>query len=134
MLIVPSEQSLILPHDASEVHCVTQSLASPKPLLASNLTIMANGIQNLGTLRQYLNGRRLQRGQFINKTTGEAFEALVVTESDGSHTFVGFSSKMGVLPTSEIVAGADSLQVVQLESGYHCLCRPGNNSWEDIVL
>lgn len=76
----------------------------------------------------------MQKGNFVNKETGETFSSLIFTDAEGSRTFVSFSSNLGELSGSEIVSRKDSLQVVELESGSYKLCNMGENSWEDINL
>lgn len=73
------------------------------------------------------------KGQFKN-AEGEEFSSLVFENGAGDRTFVGFSSNLGELSSSEIVTKKNSLQVVQLESGSYKLCNQGVNSWEEISL
>lgn len=74
-------------------------------------------------------------------SAGEQFTAKSVVFTDPSNPdnqtnkcFVGFSRNLGELTTSEIVARKNELQVVQLESGSHILCKKGANAWEDFEL
>ena len=64
---------------------------------------------------------------------GKKFKKLCFTSGDNK-TYVGFSTKLGELPSQEIVAQKDSLQVVTLDSGNHYLCKAGESSWESIDL
>lgn len=83
---------------------------------------------------------RMQVGSFSapDNETGEIrnFKSCIFTDpNDASKkTFVSFSSKMGELSPSEIVARKDELQVIELESGTFKLCPMGENAWEDVLL
>lgn len=52
----------------------------------------------------------------------------------GERTYVGFSSKLGVLSAKEIAARKNNLQVVQLETGGYRLCNQGDSNWEEVEL
>lgn len=93
------------------------------------------GIKNSWSLLAFARMKgKMQVGNFVNKETGEAFKSTIFTDTDGNRCFVAFSSKLGELSPSEIVAQKDNLQVVQLESGNYSLCRKGENTWEDVAL
>ena len=93
------------------------------------------GIRNSWSLMSFARMKgKPQRGEFINKTTGEKFASVIFTDNEGNRTFVAFSSKLGELTVPQIVAQKDKLQVVELESGNYSLCRQGENTWEDINL
>lgn len=64
------------------------------------------------------------------------FKSLIFVnpEDNKVNCFVGFSSKLGELSDSEIVARKDELQVVELESGSYKLCEQGQNAWNDLEL
>lgn len=96
---------------------------------------MNQGINNSWSLLAFKaeNGR-MQVGNFANKETGEVFKSCIFTKPDGTRTFVGFSSKLGELSPSEIVARKNELQVVELASGNYYLCAVGDGSWEDVAL
>ena len=70
---------------------------------------------------------------FVNSDTGEAFKSCMFTDNEGNRTIVNFSSKLGELTPSEIVAQKSDLQVVELESGTYKLCKSGS-TWEDVDL
>ena len=82
----------------------------------------------------------MQVGAFktVDEETGEVknFKSCIFTDPQDTNnkTFVAFSSKLGELTPAEIAAQKDSLQVVQLESGNYSLCKPGENSWQDVDL
>lgn len=76
---------------------------------------------------------KMQLGSFKNQA-GENFKSCIFTDNEGNKQFVGFSSHLGELSASEIVAMKDQLQVVTLDSGSHILCKQGQNTWEDIDL
>ena len=62
---------------------------------------------------------------FTNKETNEQFKSLVFTDKNGNVEIVNFSSNLGELTPAEIKAQRASLQVVEMESGTHMLCRKG---------
>lgn len=102
-------------------------------------TIMADahnvGIKNSWSLLAFARMKgKMQVGSFVNKETGETFKSTIFTNDAGERCFVAFSSKLGELSPSEIVAQKDKLQVVELESGNYSLCRQGENTWEDVAL
>lgn len=93
------------------------------------------GIRNSWSLLSFARMKgKMQRGEFVNKETGESFASCIFTDPEGNRTFVAFSSKLGPLSAAEIVAKKAELQVVELESGHYSLCRQGENTWEDINL
>lgn len=65
---------------------------------------------------------KMQIGEFINSKTQEHFKSCIFTK-DSTHTFVAFSSKLGVLTSKEITERKYSLIVVQLDSGIYSLCE-----------
>ena len=78
---------------------------------------------------------KMQVGEFTDKETGKTFKACVFTKpSDGTRTFVTFSSSLGELPPQEIVAMKDDLIVEQYEDGNYSLCKKGTNNLEDVIL
>lgn len=77
---------------------------------------------------------KMQVGNFTNKDTGEQFKSCIFTKADGTRTFVSFSSNLGELTPREIAAMKNELQVVELDSGSHKLCRQGQEAWEDVDL
>lgn len=87
------------------------------------------------TLREFvnINGPKIKLGNFTNKDTKEQYKALMIG-SEGNWTQVSFSSNLGVLTAAEIVASANTLRVVLLDSGNYKLCTASENAWEDIVL
>lgn len=92
-------------------------------------------IVNSYSLVAFAANNRVQRGTFTNKETGESFESLIFTnKTNGDRTFVSFSSNLGVLSNAELSAQKHELQVVELDSGSHKLCRKGQEAWEDVVL
>jgi hypothetical protein len=78
---------------------------------------------------------KMQVGDFKDRKTGAIFKACVFTmPSDGTRTFVAFSSSLGELTPKEITAQKDELYVAQLKSGNYSLYKKKNNDWEDVVL
>lgn len=93
------------------------------------------GIKNSWSLLSFAKMKgKMQIGEFSNSETGEKFKSCIFTDADNNRCFVGFSSKLGELTPAEIVASKDTLQVVELESGYYALCQQGQNSWQDVQL
>lgn len=88
-------------------------------------------------------GPKCQIAPFTNKATGENFKSIVLTNNNGEQTLVNFSSKLGELTGSELVAQKRDLQVIQFpdttdestgEIKHHfCLCKQGS-TWEDVDL
>ena len=77
---------------------------------------------------------RMKRGTFTYN--GEQFQSLIFPDSpnkpEGSSVlFLSFSSKLGELSHSELVARRNELQVVELNSGTFKLCAQGEGAWED---
>ena len=107
---------------------INQNLTMLRSIVTTTMATIAAST----TLVSFLNGASLKRGKFTNSATGESFESLIKVAPEGN-TFIGFSSKMGPISNAEIKAEKDTLLVVTLDSGYHCLCRPGENSWEDVL-
>jgi hypothetical protein len=96
---------------------------------------MANvGIKQAWSLLEFakLNGK-MQIGQFADKETGEVFKSCIFTKDTGARCFVSFSSNLGELTSTQIVAQKEDLRVVELNSGIFKLCK-NNNSWEDVDL
>ena len=77
---------------------------------------------------------KLSVGPCVNHETAEVFQVCAFTNSEGTRTFVSFSSKLGELTPREIAERQHSLQVVQLESGNYKLCAQSESSWQDIEL
>ena len=72
---------------------------------------------------------------FTNKETGENFKSLVFTnERSGEVEIVNFSANLGELTPSEIKTQRADLQVVEMESGTHILCRKGHMPEGEEVL
>lgn len=95
-----------------------------------------SGIKNSWSLIAFAKAHgRMQVGNFVNSESNEAFKSCIFTNpSDGSKSFVAFSSNLGELTPSEIASMKDDLQVVELESGNYKLCKAGNSSWQDVDL
>ena len=77
---------------------------------------------------------KMQVGTFIHKETKEVFKSCIFTASDGTKTYVAFSSKMGELTPKEIALRKDSLRVAQLESGNYSLYEDPEKNWQDVDL
>lgn len=77
---------------------------------------------------------KMQIGNFTNGETGEQFKSCIFTKADGTRTFVSFSQNLGELTPREIAAMKNELQVVELDSGSHKLCKQGQEAWEDVAL
>ena len=92
------------------------------------------GIKNSWSLIAFARMKgRMRVAPFVNKETGESFKSCMFTNENGEHTVVNFSSNLGELSPSEIVAQKADLQVVELESGSYKLCKSGS-TWEDVEL
>lgn len=102
----------------------------------ANMPLPNQGIKESWSLIAFAKSHgKMQVGEFANKETGEVFKSCIFTNpTDNSRTFVAFSSKLGEMTPSEIVAAKDDLQVVQLESGNYSLCKQGSNAWQDVDL
>lgn len=102
----------------------------------ANMPLPNQGIKESWSLIAFAKSHgKMQVGEFANKETGEVFKSCIFTNpTDNSRTFVAFSSKLGEMTPSEIVAAKDELQVVQLESGNYSLCKQGSNAWQDVDL
>lgn len=103
----------------------------------ANQPLANQGIKNSWSLMAFAKSHgRMQVGEFVNKETGEVFKSCIFTDPKDSskRTFVAFSSKLGELSPSEIVASKENLQVVELESGNYSLCKQGANTWQDVDL
>lgn len=93
------------------------------------------GIKNSWSLMSFAKMKgKMQVGEFTNSESGDKFKSCIFTDTEGNRTFVSFSSNMGALTPSEIVAQKNNLQVVQLESGNYSLCKQGDSSWVDVEL
>lgn len=100
------------------------------------------GIKNNWSLMAFARAHgNMKIGTFTNKQAdssdyGKQFKACVfVDPADNTNTtFVAFSSKLGELTPAQIVAQKNELQVVELESGSHILCKQGSNAWDDVNL
>ena len=108
--------------------------------------IMANTAQNVGiknswSLMSFAKSHgKPKTGNFTavdeNGNT-RSFKSMVFVDPEDNRTvrcFVGFSSNLGELSDSEIIARKDELQVVELESGSYKLCAQGANAWADLDL
>lgn len=106
--------------------------------MSQNGNSLQRTISNSWSLIDFVrkNGGKLQIGEFTNKEDGSIFHSCIVSDgTPDSRCFVAFSSKLGELAPKEIAVQKDSLQVVQFEeSGHYCLCKQGENSWEDVDL
>lgn len=100
------------------------------------MNIMANiGIKNSWSLLAFAKMKgKMQVGNFKNSETNKEFKSCIFTDTTGNRCFVAFSSNLGVLTPAEISAQKDKLQVVQLESDNYCLCKQGENNWQDVEL
>jgi hypothetical protein len=85
-------------------------------------------------LLQFVAGRRVSIGTFVNKKTNDPFKSIILTDEKGNHSFIAFSSNLGELSSGEIVKMKNDLQVVTMDSGTHILCKKGANTWEDVQL
>ena len=99
----------------------------------------SNKIKNSWSLLSFARefGPKMQVGEFVNSESGDKFKSCIFTKGD-THTFVAFSSKLGVLSPKEIAAQKDDLQVVLCETkdgdDMYSLCHQGQDSWEDVDL
>lgn len=100
------------------------------------MNIMANiGIKNSWSLLAFAKMKgKMQVGNFQNSETGDKFKSCIFTDTAGNRCFVAFSSNLGELTPAQISARKNSLQVVQLESDNYCLCKQGENNWQDVEL
>lgn len=81
-----------------------------------------------------VNGR-MQVGKFTNGDTGEQFSSCIFSSGDDKK-FVYFSSSIGELSPSQIVARKNELQVVLSDEGKYYLCKVGDpgKAWQDVDL
>ena len=86
------------------------------------------------SLLEFKGSRRMQVGAFVNSESNESFKSCIFTDEKGDKCFVAFSSNLGELTPSEIVAMKNELQVVTMDSGTHILCKKGAESWEDVEI
>ena len=71
---------------------------------------------------------------FTNSKTNEQFKSCAFVDDENNVTLCAFSSNLGELTISQIVAQKDDLQVVLLASGTYKLCKLGENSWKNVDL
>lgn len=101
----------------------------------------SNTIKNSWSLLSFAKefGPKMRVGEFVNSDTGDKFKSCIFTK-DGTHTFVAFSSKLGVLNPRQIAAQKDKLQVVLCETkdgnDMYSLCHQGEtpDTWQDVDL
>lgn len=106
-------------------------------MIMQNNATNNKGIANSWSLISFAKAHgNMKLGNFVNKETGETFKACAFVDPANADkvTFVSFSSNLGELTAAQIAAQKDNLQVVELESGSHILCKKGQNAWEDINL
>ena len=106
-------------------------IASLKMTTKSNNQGIKNSMSLLAFAKKY---GRMQVGDFVNRQTGEEFKSCVFTDSNDNRVFVAFSSKLGELTPKQIASQKHDLQVVELESGSHILCKAGEGNWQDVDL
>ena len=119
-----------------------QCLWDEEKLMANTVAMQNQSIKNNWSLMAFARAHgQMKVGEFTNKQPdspnyGQKFKACVFVDPQDSTntTFVAFSSKLGVLTPAQIVAQKNELQVIELESGSHILCRQGSYSWDDVDL
>lgn len=91
-------------------------------------------ITNRWTLLEFakIHGK-MQTGTAKDKD-GVEFKSCSFTNNEGTRTYVGFSSKLGVLSAKEIAEQKNNLQVVKLDTGGYRLCKQGESNWDDVDL
>ena len=96
-------------------------------------------ITNRWTLLAFAASRgKMQTGTSRDKD-GQEFKSCSFTHPvTGSRTYVGFSSKLGVLSAKEISPQKNELQVVEYmgQNGnpVYKLCKQGESTWDDVEL
>ena len=80
-------------------------------------------------------GEDISVGRFIRKSDGEPFYSCIFTDKEDNKTFVGFSSKLGVLTSEEISQMKDELVVIKSPSGNYNLYKDNRgNAWKKVEL
>ena len=77
---------------------------------------------------------KMQVGEFTRKSDRELFYSCIFTNNDGDKTYVGFSSKLGVLTPKEIEAMKNDLVVIKSSSGNYNLYKRKITSWEEVNI
>lgn len=79
---------------------------------------------------------KMHIGEFTNKQDGTIFSSCIFTNDEGKKTFVGFSSKLGYLTSSEIERMKNDLVVVKSSSGKYNLykARKNKGGWEEVNI
>lgn len=73
-------------------------------------------------------------GKFHRRDDGEAFYSCILTDDDGHKTFVGFSSKLGVLTADEIAMRKEELVVIKSPSGNYNLYKDNGTAWKKVKI
>lgn len=79
-------------------------------------------------------GEDVSVGKFHRRDDGEPFYSCIFTDEDGYKTFVGFSSKLGVLTADEISMMKDKLIVIKSPSGNYNLYKANGNFWKKVRI
>ena len=109
-----------------------------------------NGIKNSWSLISFAKSHgKLKIADLKNAETNEEYTGLAFVSEGNAPCFVNFSTNLGVLSPSEIVARQHELQVVELnvapevaarraakgrQAESYCLCAMGNQAWQDVDL
>ena len=100
-------------------------------------TPVLKGIKDSWSLLEFARQKGMPKRAELTSKEGENFAALMFPTPDANgrdFTMVSFSSNLGELSVSEVVARKNDLQIVQLESGSYILCRKGEGGWEEVQL
>lgn len=78
---------------------------------------------------------KMHVGEFARKSDGELFYSCIFTDDNGKKTFVGFSSKLGVLTPEEIERMKNDLVVIKSPSGnYNLYKAKKKGGWEEVNI
>lgn len=79
-------------------------------------------------------GKDVSVGKFARKSDGEIFYSCIFTNEEGHKTFVGFSSKLGVLTSEEIEQMKKELVVIKSSSGNYNLYKDNGRGWKKVKI
>lgn len=79
-------------------------------------------------------GTDVSVGMFHRKVDGDIFHSCIFTDNEGHKTFVGFSTKLGVLTAEEISQMKDELVVIKSPSGNYNLFKDNGKRWKKVKL
>lgn len=79
-------------------------------------------------------GTDVSVGMFHRKADGDVFHSCIFTDGNGHKTFVGFSTKLGVLTAEEISQMKNELVVIKSPSGNYNLFKDNGRKWKKVKL